>query len=160
MHHLFLGFPYVCLSRACLGKLVVFSIKRHRKRLKMRFFTPSGAPSLSTTMCGRSRLHRSVEPPSDLKTVLFGSFPYVCPKPVLVKRAFIYINGSKRPSDQTTLPLSVRSQARNVQAQFANQRIQTCEMHRSQERHPRRAGTKGGRDVLFTLVGRRQKIAA
>jgi hypothetical protein len=25
------------------------------------------------------------------------SFPYVCPEPVLVKRAFLYINGAKRP---------------------------------------------------------------
>jgi hypothetical protein len=27
----------------------------------------------------------------------FMSFPYVCPEPVLAKRSFIYINGSKRP---------------------------------------------------------------
>jgi hypothetical protein len=31
-----------------------------------------------------------------VKTVLFLSFPYVCPEPVLVKRSFLYINGSKR----------------------------------------------------------------
>jgi hypothetical protein len=32
----------------------------------------------------------------------FLSFPYVCPEPVLVKRSFLYINGSKGPIlDQT-----------------------------------------------------------
>jgi hypothetical protein len=31
------------------------------------------------------------------KTVSFLSFLYVCPEPVLVKRSFLYINGSKRP---------------------------------------------------------------
>jgi hypothetical protein len=31
------------------------------------------------------------------KTVLFLSFPYVCPEPVLVKLSFLHINGEKRP---------------------------------------------------------------
>ena len=31
------------------------------------------------------------------KRILFRVFPYVCPEPVLVKRSFLYINGSKRP---------------------------------------------------------------
>jgi hypothetical protein len=30
-------------------------------------------------------------------TPFFEWFPYVCPEPVLVKRSFLEINGSKRP---------------------------------------------------------------
>jgi hypothetical protein len=29
------------------------------------------------------------------KDIFFECFPYVCPEPVLVKRSFLYINGSK-----------------------------------------------------------------
>jgi len=42
----------------------------------------------ATTLHGRLML-----PPGPAKTVCFLSFPYVCPEPVLVKRAFFDING-------------------------------------------------------------------
>ena len=46
----------------------------------------------------RQALQRRVSVgPCNKKAILFWSFLYVCPEPVLVKRAFLYINGSKRP---------------------------------------------------------------
>ena len=41
-HHLSLSWvASLCLSRACLGKMLISSIKWHRKRLKVRFLTCS-----------------------------------------------------------------------------------------------------------------------
>ena len=62
------------MSRACLGKMIILSIKWRRR---YAFFAPRF--------------------PSGEETLFFWSFPYVCPEPVLVKSSFIYINGSKRP---------------------------------------------------------------
>jgi hypothetical protein len=44
------------------------------------------------TSRGRFRPH-----PALGKNGPFFEFSYVCPEPVLVKRSFLYINGSKRP---------------------------------------------------------------
>jgi hypothetical protein len=52
--------------------------------------------------------------PEETRPLLLG-FPYVCPEPVLVKRSFIYINGSKRPfllTDRYELALEVESGVR------------------------------------------------
>ena len=51
--------------------------------------TPALSPGRSDTL---ATLSHAVG-----KRHLFLSFPYVCPEPVLAKRSFLYINGSKMP---------------------------------------------------------------
>ena len=81
----FLGVFSLCLSRACLGKLIAFSIK-WRKRC--------GFPAPGLWEVGVSLSPAFSQPPSHLleqqcppceKRHSFLSFPYACPEPVLVK---------------------------------------------------------------------------
>jgi hypothetical protein len=86
----------LCLSRACLGKMIIFSIKWH-KRCVLSHQLRSGYPSVvvSEKIPGppaspsvKARMHEEA-----LQKAPFGStFP--CPEPVLVDGSFSDGNGS------------------------------------------------------------------
>ena len=65
------------LSRACLGKMIIFSIKW------------ISAQALPSRACASSKIRRSSALNGPLQeNTLFLSFPYVCPEPVLTKGSF------------------------------------------------------------------------
>jgi hypothetical protein len=118
----------LCLSRACLGKMIIFSIKC-RKRCVLSHQLRSGYPSVvvSEEIPGppaspsvKARMHEEA-----LQKAPFGStFPYVCPEPVLVNSSISHGHSSNmadsapaclhsaRPPPAETLfssfPMSVR----------------------------------------------------
>ena len=67
----FFGVLSLCLSRACLGKMMAFSIKWQRK--KTRFHLPIPEVGIRS------------ETPAQKNIFLFNIFSYVCPEPVLAK---------------------------------------------------------------------------
>jgi hypothetical protein len=100
--------PTICFSRACLGNLIVFSIKWLPKKGFPHRCVANVAdgerhaehcPAFITIFHRIGRLNNLVHVRClDLQqNGLFLSFPYVCSEPFLVKRAFSYINGAKRP---------------------------------------------------------------
>ena len=95
---------FVCLSRACLGKAITFSLKWRQKRSRSN---PQGCQSATarppTESCSaishparRYRKRLRWRRPVRKRRHSFLSFPYVCPEPVLVKRSFVSIKWSKR----------------------------------------------------------------
>jgi hypothetical protein len=82
----FLSFPYLCLSRACLGKTVVFSIKsggndRRRPSRISRYvhdrWEERLRPAQHVALAGLLQVA--------CRNALFFKFSYVCPEPVVVK---------------------------------------------------------------------------
>ena len=61
--------------------------------------SPDGSPATPSRGSARTRAHLR-------ENGLFLSFPYVRPEPVLVKRSFLYTNGSSRPFSRTTFALA------------------------------------------------------
>jgi hypothetical protein len=91
---LFSTFP-ICLSRACLGKLIVFSI--HMAPKQDARLAPSCQPYQcpAALWCRRSHQQPS-EPRRQRRTrpacrnVSVSNFPHVCPEPALAKIRFQY----------------------------------------------------------------------
>jgi hypothetical protein len=81
----------LCLSRACLGKTIVFIRKILHERRQMGFFLTIARES-AIAFTWKSAPRRD-EPPvaPEEKRSFFERFPYVCPEPVLVKCSFLYI---------------------------------------------------------------------
>ena len=95
------------LSRACRGKWwwsFFDSNTRNGGKKKGAFSAPS-VPALAHAVAVDTG--RPLVLPAE--TRLFLSFPYVCPKPVLVKWAFLYINGTKDAFPYRPIPTSVLS---------------------------------------------------
>jgi hypothetical protein len=68
----------LCLSRACLGKMIHFYTQMAKKQtVLLPAVVVSGIISL----------------PAEMHLLFWVLFPYVCPEPVLAKRSFIYKNG-------------------------------------------------------------------
>jgi hypothetical protein len=88
----------LCLSRACLGKMIISSIK-WRKRCVLSHQLWSGYPSVvvSEKIPGppaspsvKARMHEEA-----LQKAFFGStFPYICPEPVLVNSSISHGHSS------------------------------------------------------------------
>ena len=78
----------LCLSRACLGKMVVLTVKWQRK--KTRFLTSIATFWLRSTVCARNGHPRG----------LCGAFPYLCPEPVLVKHRTLCPRQVRKRGDQ------------------------------------------------------------
>jgi hypothetical protein len=95
----FLSALFLCLSRACLGKLVMFIPKSGRNEKRPRCFPPTCCVDAPPTVEPVSTASNGSAGPDDAPTckckktqpLCFECFPYVCPEPVLVK----YTNGTK-----------------------------------------------------------------
>ena len=74
---------FLCLSRACLGKIFVYIYKRLKKRWRI-IMAPSG-----------NHLRRAVRGRLPAETRLVLSFPYVCPEPVLGNVRFLAVQNGK-----------------------------------------------------------------
>jgi len=87
---LFLSALSLCLSRACLGKIIVFGRQWHRKKI-CAVLVPGVQPQLGALRRDHARtLQKNGRPLfSQKRSVPFSTtFHGACPEPILVKRSF------------------------------------------------------------------------
>ena len=95
--HFFLSFS-LCLSRACLGKKMNFSIEWRKKGRRFSHHVPHRHLEHRHAAIGTGGACKKTH------HLFFECFPYVCPEPVLIKRSFLVQNGSAE--DAVFLPVA------------------------------------------------------
>jgi hypothetical protein len=86
----------LCLSRACLGKMMHFSATcGMAQKLNMPRFLTCWRGALVEELCACEKRHS------------FLNFSYVCPEPVLVKGCILYINGIAKSGVFLTLEIAL-----------------------------------------------------